>query len=147
MATNNIFEEHTDVLDVVVLENPAKGIQYRLTISEFRETYYIGVREWYASFDNCFAPSNNGFSMPYTLHSCAALYQALLSLLTKAETLEEVRNARPFVAKAQALDALSLKTAIPAELLPELLHSSEVEHKSDEVTITIKLPRGSEWLN
>lgn len=146
MANNNIYEDHKDILDVVVLDNPTKGVQYRLTISEFRESYYIGVREWYASFENCFAPSNNGFNMPYNLHSCSALYNALANILTEAEVLPEVTRDVPMLRKAEAIDAISLKTAIPAEFLPEMLQNAEIDQTTNEITIKIQLPRGSEWL-
>ena len=146
MATNDIYVGHTDLLDVVILDNPAKGVQYRLTISEFRESLYIGVREWYASFDNCFAPSNNGFSMPYNLHSSAALYHALTAILTQAETLAEVRDNNPHISKTACLDSLSLKTAIPLHILMQKLQDAEIEQKSDEILIKIKLPEGSSWL-
>ena len=147
MANNNIYEGHTDILDVVILDNPSKGVQYRLTVSEFRESLYMGVREWYASFDNCFAPSNNGFNMPYTLHSTSALFLALSTLLSRAEIKEEVLQHEPFIAKTQSIDVLSLKTAIPAELLPTFLASASIEQKTDEILIRINLPEGSSWLN
>jgi hypothetical protein len=147
MANNDVYIDHNDLLDVVILDVPAKGVQYRLTVSEFRGSLYMGVREWYASFDNCFAPSNNGFNMPYNLHSCSALFRALATLLAKAETKDEVNTYEPFIEKTEALDLLSLRTAIPSSLLPKLLETAEIEQKTDEITIRIKLPEGSSWLS
>lgn len=74
------------------MENTKKGIQYRFTISEFRDNLYIGIREWYQSFEGDFAPTNNGVTMPYELHTTARLYSALSEVLSEAEVLAEVRK-------------------------------------------------------
>ena len=87
---NDRYEEHTDLIETVILENDAKGIQYRFTISEFRDVTYIGIREWYQDFDGEFAPSNNGMTLPYSLHTTSRLYGALTSILSDAEVLDAV---------------------------------------------------------
>lgn len=146
MATNGSYVGHTDLLNVVILDNPAKGIQYRLTISEFREVLYIGAREWYADFDGTFAPSSNGFTMPYTLHSASALYHALASLLSSAETLQEVQQQTPSLKKAEVLDTLSQRFAVPSDLLADLLLKADTQVSSTKITLEINLPEGSSWL-
>lgn len=82
----------TDLLEVVLLEY--KDRQYRLGITSFRGQTYLSVREWYQDFEGNFAPSNNGFIMPYTLHSTAALYKGLDTVLAKAETLTDVKESK-----------------------------------------------------
>ena len=67
-----------------------KGKQYFLTISEFRETHYISIREYYMDEYEEWLPTPNGFSMPYTLESSSNLFSALVSLLSRAEVLTEV---------------------------------------------------------
>lgn len=154
MAANNQLHEYTDLLDIVILENPSKGIQYRLAISEFRGTLYLGVREWYADFENRFSPTSNGFSMPYTLHSSSALFQALKTLLSQAETLEEVKENKDFqealIKRAELADQISLVTAVPVEILPTILSKFRLvvdpSTGSSQVVADLILPEGSTWL-
>lgn len=84
------FKGHDDIIEVIILDNPAKGIQYRLTISDFRDKTYIGIREWYQDFEGGYAATNNGVTLPYNLHTTARLYSALSDVLSKAEVLDQV---------------------------------------------------------
>lgn len=90
MANSESFKGHTDLIEVIILENMDKGTQYRFTISEFRDMTYIGIREWYLAFDGEFAPSTNGVTLPYNLHTTSRLYSALSGVLSEAEVLDEV---------------------------------------------------------
>ena len=89
---NQNLEGHTDLVDSIILDNEVKGIQYRFTISEFYGKHYIGVREWYTEFEGDFAPSNNGFTIPYELHTTSRLFLAFRDLLSKAEVLQEIEE-------------------------------------------------------
>jgi len=57
---------------------------------------YVGIREWYVDFEGEFAPTNNGVTLPYELHTTSRLYQAFTDILSDAEvlkeTIEEARN-------------------------------------------------------
>lgn len=90
MSSNDQLADHTDLLEVVLLENPAKGIQYRFAITEFREVLYLSIREWYEGFEGDFLPTRNGFTIPYTLDTSAKLYNALTNILSDAEVLNDV---------------------------------------------------------
>ena len=90
IANNEKLLGHTDLVDSIILDNPAKGIQYRFTISEFRGRSYIGIREWYLDFEGEYAPTNNGVTMPYEMHTTSRLYGALADILSNAEILAEV---------------------------------------------------------
>jgi len=90
MPINESYVGHTDLLETVLLDNPKKGIQYRLTISEFRDVTYIGIREWYEGFEGDYLPSKNGVTLPYTLHTTSRLYTALKDILSDAEVLDAV---------------------------------------------------------
>ncbi len=90
MAAGDNYLGHFEHANTIIMDNPAKGTQYRFAISEFRDVYYIGVREWYEDFDGEYAPSNNGFTMPYHLHSVRRLFSALCSVLSKGEVLKEL---------------------------------------------------------
>lgn len=92
----------TDLIDVVLFENKEKQIQYRFTISEFRDVNYLSIREWYQDFEGHYAPSSNGVTLPYSLHLTSSLYWGLASLLSKAEVLGEVKQYKEFVAELQS---------------------------------------------
>jgi len=77
------------------MENENKETQYRFTITEFRDVYYLGIREWYLDFEGEYAPSNNGVTIPYSIHATSRLYAALVSLISDAEILTEVLAALP----------------------------------------------------
>lgn len=87
---NDQLKDHSDLLDIVLIEKD--GVQYRLSISEFRESKYISIREWYLDFEEEWKPSRNGFTMPYNLNSTAALYAALHGLLSEAEVLQTIQG-------------------------------------------------------
>lgn len=87
---NNTLDHHHDLTDVIIGERD--GVQYRFSVSEFRESYYLSVREWYLDFDEEWKPSKNGFTMPYNLASVSKLFAALAQLLADAEVLNEVRK-------------------------------------------------------
>ncbi len=87
------YEGHSDIDTKIILENEAKGIQYRWTISQFRDKFYIGIREWYVGFEGEWLPTRNGITMPYELHVCSRLFDAFYEILSTAETLEKVLDA------------------------------------------------------
>lgn len=90
---DSTFDGHSDVTTKIILENPTKGVQYRWTISEFRDKHYIGIREWYMGFEGEWLPTKNGVTMPYELHVCSRLFDAFYDILSQAETLESVLDA------------------------------------------------------
>jgi len=92
-----MLDGHVDKLEVELFKNDEKGILYKLSVTEFRGKSYLSVREWYLDFEGVYAPTKNGFTVPYTLDTTLALFEALVDLLSKAEVLEtllEKRNER-----------------------------------------------------
>lgn len=129
MAKNNILEEHSDIMEVVIYDIPEKGIQYRLAISLFRGVHYLSIREWYASYDNEFAPTNNGFTIPYSMVAVGGLYQAITHLLSKAETLPTLLDSLEYPKDAMNFAALvSKELAIPVNLLSKATIQSKTDH-------------------
>lgn len=149
MANNAQLTGHDDQLDVVIGELPEKGVQYRLSISEFREVYYLSVREWYAAYENTFAPSNNGFTMPYNMATVNMLYKALQVLLSEAEVLPDVVENKThlldLMRKASLVNELSKISAIPADILLEKITGISFNDSTDEFTIKVDV-KGSPWL-
>jgi hypothetical protein len=138
VSKNNLLDEHEDLLDVVLFEIPEKGLQYRMSVTCFREVNYLSIREWYASYNNEFSPSNNGFTVPYTLASCSALLRGLSSLLAKAEVLDAVSEDSTYlteVAKQISLVSLISKSlGLHMSLLtPE--NVARVETTDNSITI------------
>ena len=82
------YDNLTDLATHVICEH--NGAQFRLTISEFREKHYIGIRKYYLSYDSEWLPTKEGVSFPYNLHTTSSLFSALCSLLSEAEVLNEI---------------------------------------------------------
>lgn len=97
----------SDLLSVVLFDDIEKGKQYRLSISEFRRVNYLSIREWYLSFDGSFAPTTNGVTVPYTLHTASRMFNALKVLLSDAETLETVRESDVTFSELSSISVLS----------------------------------------
>lgn len=136
MAKNNILEDHSDLMEVVIYDIPEKGIQYRLAISLFRDVHYLSIREWYASYDNEFAPTNNGFTIVYNLSAVSGLYKAISTILSKAETLEAVHADKSFL--EMTMSALNFVSNISKEMAisPADLVDAKIINKTD-YTITL----------
>ncbi len=91
------FETEEDLIDKVFWTDLNKGIQYRISVSEFYDKRYIGIRKWVQTYhpdEECdWIPTKEGFNMPYELSTTAALWHALASVLSEAEVLGAVANA------------------------------------------------------
>lgn len=82
---NEQLSGHTDLIEATLIERD--GVQYRFSVTEFRDVQYLSIREWYLDFDEEWMPSRNGFTMPYTIDSTAKMFSGLVSLLSEAEML------------------------------------------------------------
>jgi hypothetical protein len=87
---NDDFSGHEETLSAVIFENREWGKQVRLTVSEFRDNYYLGIREYFLDFEEEWLPSKNGMSFPYNLKTTTNMFQAFTKLLSEAEVLHEV---------------------------------------------------------
>ena len=90
METSDDYIEHDECISRVVFENELRGFQIRLTVSEFRGKYYIGLRKWYADMYDDWFPTKQGFSWEYNLESTSALFEGLTSILSESEVLHDV---------------------------------------------------------
>jgi hypothetical protein len=88
----SVLEGHEDVLEVELIKDEVKGILYKLSITEFRGKNYLSIRQWYLDFEGEYAPTKNGFTVPYTLDTVFALFDSLSELLSKAEVLHSITN-------------------------------------------------------
>jgi hypothetical protein len=110
----DIRDEYSDLdrecLSRVVFENEVKGFQLRLTVSEFRGQYYMGLRKWYVDIDDDWLPTRQGFSWPYDLNTTSDFFCALTEIVSEAQVLHEV------AAKLGYLESFELK--LPKKLKP-----------------------------
>lgn len=73
----NIFER--------IIHEDDKGRQVRLTINEFRNQQYLGIRYYYQDFEGDWKPSNEGVSMPLGLSNTLRLFLGLSEIVSEAE--------------------------------------------------------------
>lgn len=83
-------------MDRLLYEDSVKGIQLRMSVSEFREVYYLHIRKYFLDFEGEFRPSNEGVAMPLNMSSTLALFLAASEILSDSEielvpeTLQEI---------------------------------------------------------
>jgi len=60
--------------------------QIRLVINEFRGVEYLHLRKYYLTFEEEWAPSNEGISFPLDLINVRELFTGLVEVLSLAES-------------------------------------------------------------
>lgn len=78
-------QEGTTHYSKLIYENTEKFYQLHLTVSEFREKYYLNLRKYFQSFEGEFIPSRDGVSMEMTIDNIRTLLDSILDVLSKAE--------------------------------------------------------------
>jgi hypothetical protein len=69
----------------LIYENLDKFYQLKLTVSEFRDKYYVNVRKYFQSYDGEFVPSKEGISMEASISNISSLLEGLLEIVSKEE--------------------------------------------------------------
>lgn len=69
----------------LIYQDDVKCYQLRLTVSEFREKYYLNLRKYFLSYSGEWIPSKDGVSMELTLNNIYSLMEGFLEVLSKAE--------------------------------------------------------------
>lgn len=70
----------------LIYENPDKGYQYRLVVSEFREVQYLHLRKYFQTYEGDFVPSKEGATIPVTIDNVFALLDALVEITAAEES-------------------------------------------------------------
>lgn len=70
----------------LIYENVDKFYQLRLTVSEFREKYYVNVRKYFLSYESEWIPSKEGVSMEASMANISALLEGLMEIASKEES-------------------------------------------------------------
>jgi hypothetical protein len=76
--------------DKIIYENPDKGYQYRLVVSDFRGEQYLHVRKYFQTYEGDFVPSKEGATFIASMDNIYALLDGLIELTSKAESVESV---------------------------------------------------------
>lgn len=83
MAENLHYEK-------TIYENLEKFYQLKLTVSEFRDKYYINIRKYFQSYEGDFVPSKEGVSMEASMENIYALLDGLFEVVSQGEAKEIV---------------------------------------------------------
>lgn len=79
-----------DIYEKLIYENLEKGIQYKLTVSEFRDVQYLHIRKYFLDYEGEFRPTKEGAAIPATIQNTYALLDGLLEICSAEENLEAV---------------------------------------------------------
>lgn len=75
-----------DIYERIILEQENKEIQWRLVVSKFRDTEYLHLRKYYLDFEGTYMPTKEGACIPFELNSLSNLFEALVEILSLAES-------------------------------------------------------------
>lgn len=70
---------------IIIHENLVKAEQVRLTLSTFKDTYYISLRKYYLSFEGEYLPSSDGVTLPATFEVMTNLINGVIDLAADNE--------------------------------------------------------------
>lgn len=69
----------------LIYHNEDKFYQLRLTVSEFRDKYYVNIRKYFQTYEGDFQPSKEGVSMEAEMANISALLEGLLEIVSNEE--------------------------------------------------------------
>ena len=72
-----------DLIDEVIWEDGSE--QLRFTVSEFRGKMYLSLSYWYLTFEEDWAPTTKGVTLPYNPDTVTYLVEAFSKILSKTE--------------------------------------------------------------
>lgn len=81
-----------EIYSTVLHENTDKDFQIRLTVNEFRDVEYLHIRKYFRDFDGTWTPSKDGVSMPLDFNNSRRLLQAVVDILSLAESKEIIEE-------------------------------------------------------
>ena len=69
----------------IIYDNQDKFYQLNLTVSEFREKFYVNIRKYFLSYDGEHIPSKEGISMEASISNVLSLLDGLIDIVSKEE--------------------------------------------------------------
>lgn len=79
----------------LIYENEDKFYKLFLTVSEFRDKYYVNIRKYFQTYEGDFMPSKEGISMEASINNISSLLEGLLEIVSNEEgrtIINEVYN-------------------------------------------------------
>jgi len=76
----------------LIYHNEDKFYQLRLTVSEFRDKYYVNVRKYFQTYEGDFQASREGVSMEASMGNISALLEGLLEIVSNEEGQELIKK-------------------------------------------------------
>jgi hypothetical protein len=69
----------------LIYHNEDKFYQLRLTVSEFKDKYYVNIRKYFQTYEGDFQASKEGVSMEASMGNISALLEGLLEIVSNEE--------------------------------------------------------------
>ena len=88
MELHQAPEEYSKIIHY----DEAKEIQVRLTINTFRGIEYLHLRKYYLDFEEEWKPTPEGIAMPIDFDNSRNLFEALVEILSLAESKEIIEE-------------------------------------------------------
>lgn len=73
------------VFEKLIYENLDKFYRLYLTVSLFKDKYYVNIRKYFQSFEGDFIPSKEGVSFEASISNVASLLEGLMEIASKEE--------------------------------------------------------------
>lgn len=82
----------SDLYEKLIYQNDDKFYQLKLTVSEFREKYYVNIRKYFLSYEGEYIPSKEGISMEASMDNVLSLLDGLMEIVSKEEARDTVKK-------------------------------------------------------
>ncbi len=76
----------------LIYDNEAKFYRLYLTVSLFREVYYVNIRKYFLSYEGEYIHSKEGITMECSVHNVQELIKGLLEIAALSEADEFVQE-------------------------------------------------------
>lgn len=85
-------EESPPLYEKLIYQNDDKFYQLKLTVSEFRDKYYVHIRKYFLSYESEWIASKEGISMEASIHNILSLLDGLTEIVSKEEASEIINK-------------------------------------------------------
>lgn len=76
----------------LIYENEEKFYQLRLTVSEFKDKFYVNIRKYFQTYEGDYAASKEGVSMEASMGNIYALLEGILEIVSNEEGQEVIKR-------------------------------------------------------
>lgn len=78
------------IYEKLIHENLEKGFQYRLVVSDFRESEYLHIRKYFLSYEGEWIPTKEGAAIPCSIQNVFQLLDGLIEVCSRSESLDSL---------------------------------------------------------